>query len=927
MKRFFRERMGQFVATRGRGILSSVFRLTTHYPRTVLAFYVAGTVLATIYALNHLDLVTGRIEMVSSKKRYVQLDEEYSGEFKSLDPMIVAVEPRDVEQGKQFVSRLGETLNRDTAHVDEVFYRVDTTSLEGKKLLYLSPEDLETLKENIEENEELVRDLVERPGINTLLDAVNRQVSSGMVSHIVGALLGSDSEEKEDKKPIKIDFLKSLLLEMEHLLGSPDYKYRSPWSDFFGGDDKFSDDGYLISKNRRLMFLMVEPKESAGGGFVSRRESIEAVRYWVATLKSEFPGLQAGVTGQKALNSDEMQSAQNDTNVATLVSFVGVTLLYLLFFRNLRYPLVIGSTLLLGLAWTMGFAALTVGHLTIMTVFVAPMLLGLADDFAVHFVARYQEERGSGRSAKDALQMVFDHTVPGTVAGAFTTSIAFFAVMLTDFRGVQELGWITGAGLILYLIITVTFLPSLLVWIEGHRPWKASKEAKTGPTPVAGAFSRFGDLIARGRWPILIIALLATLAALWVVPKVPFDYNLLNLQGRGVESVVWEKRILEDSERSSWKALATATTLEEARSKASAFEALPAVEDVESIASLIPSDQELRIERVRSLKPLLSAFPDRIGSPAPVEVPGLQRTLGKLKFKIRSDSEQWDPQKKPPETELEETRRSLGAVIERLQSLPEGEALKRLQGFQEDLFADFQDKWVLLLNNLDPQGPVRLADVPVQIQERWISRDGKKFLLQVYPKKTIWDREPMEEFVSQLGQVDPDVAGSPMVAYESIRAMKEGYSEAGLYALAAVMIVTFVTLRRVGDTLLAVVPLGLGVIWTIGAMWLCKLQFNLANLITVPLIIGIGLENGIHMVHRFREEGEGGAKLAASGTGQSVTLFSLTTMVGFGSLMVAKHYGIFSIGLLLTVSVGSVLVASLTILPLLAFHPAEKDSG
>jgi len=136
-----------------------------------------------------------------------------------------------------------------------------------------------------------------------------------------------------------------------------------------------------------------------------------------------------------------------------------------------------------------------------------------------------------------------------------------------------------------------------------------------------------------------------------------------------------------------------------------------------------------------------------------------------------------------------------------------------------------------------------------------------------------------------------------------------------------------VTLRRVGDTLLAVVPLGLGVIWTIGAMWLCKLQFNLANLITVPLIIGIGLENGIHMVHRFREEGEGGAKLAASGTGQSVTLFSLTTMVGFGSLMVAKHYGIFSIGLLLTVSVGSVLVASLTILPLLAFHPAEKDSG
>jgi hypothetical protein len=117
----------------------------------------------------------------------------------------------------------------------------------------------------------------------------------------------------------------------------------------------------------------------------------------------------------------------------------------------------------------------------------------------------------------------------------------------------------------------------------------------------------------------------------------------------------------------------------------------------------------------------------------------------------------------------------------------------------------------------------------------------------------------------------------------------------------------------------------LGIVWTAGLMWLFDLQFNLANLVAVPLIIGIGVENGIHIVHRFREEGESGPALVAGSTGQAVALFSLTTMVGFGSLMVARYYGIFSMGLLLTVAVGSVLVASLTVLPLLLFRPAPTD--
>jgi hypothetical protein len=879
---------------------------------------VALAIAAAFYTAHSMEFVTGRNDLISAEKRYVQLDDEYAEEFMGIDQVVVVVLPVDVQQGKDFVTRLGETLARDTAHVAEVFYRIDTSSLEGKKLLYLSPEDLSALRDHVDEYHDLIHDLTTAPGLNTLFRAVNQQVSSGMVSHIVSGFLGLDAPtetpEKSEAKPVKIVFLTSLLQELKRALGSAEYGYRSPWAKFFVDAEELSDNGYLVSGNRRFVFLMVELKDQDNGGAASTEESLASVRATVRALKKEFRGLDAGVTGTEALNSDESASTQADAGVATVVSLLGVMLLYMLFFRKVRHPLLIVASLTVGLVWTMGFVTLTVGHLTIITVFVAPMLLGLADDFGVHFIARYEEERSRGASTLAALDTVFEHTVPGIAAGAFTTALSFAAVMLADFRGMQELGLIAAGGMLLSLLAMVIFLPALMVVVESYRPWQAEK---TGRTFLTGFFTAWGEGLGRVRWPVLSLAGICTVAGLAALPSMSFDYNLLNLQARGTESVRWEKRIIENSERSTRDALATAPTPEEAMHKAAAFEALSSVESVESVASLIPSGQAERIELVRALQPLLSDLPPTLAAPAPVDVADLLRTLDKLKLKIREENDEWDPVRKPSEQELGEVRQSLIAVAERVQRMPEAEVKARLVSFQDALFRDFQDKWALLRNNLNPSGPITFADVPAQLKSRFVSRDGTKFLLQIYPQKNVWEREAQEEFVQQLRLVDPDVTGNPVIGYESIRAMKEGYVEGGFYAFLAIVIVTFLTFRRVGDTLLAMLPLGLGIIWTAGLMWVFDLQFNVANLVAVPLIIGIGIENGLHIVHRYREEGLGGPALVAGSTGQSVALFSLTTMVGFGSLMVARYYGIFSMGLLLTVAVGSVLIASLTVLPLI----------
>ena len=360
--------------------------------------------------------------------------------------------------------------------------------------------------------------------------------------------------------------------------------------------------------------------------------------------------------------------------------------------------------------------------------------------------------------------------------------------------------------------------------------------------------------------------------------------------------------------------------------KAAAFEALPVVETVESVASFIPTGQAERLPLVHALQPLLADLPTTLGSSPSVIVSDLQRSLDRIRFKVRESNEEWEPQKKPTESELSTARSRLKAIVTRLQNTPESQTQAVLAQFQADLFQDFADVWSLLRNNIHPSGPITMADVPPKLKKRFVSHTEDKFLLQIYPKENIREQQPLAAFIHQLREVDPDVTGSPVIGYESIRAMQEGYIEAAIYALIAIVIVTFGTLRRVGDTLLAILPLGLGMIWTAGLMWLCNLQFNVANLVAAPLIIGIGIENGIHLVHRFREDEQSTpASLVAGSTGQAVALFSLTTMVGFGSLMIAKYYGVFSMGLLLSLAVGSVLVASLVVLPVLLSRPVTQE--
>ncbi|NIP99121.1 MAG: MMPL family transporter, partial [Nitrospinaceae bacterium] len=289
-------------------------------------------------------------------------------------------------------------------------------------------------------------------------------------------------------------------------------------------------------------------------------------------------------------------------------------------------------------------------------------------------------------------------------------------------------------------------------------------------------------------------------------------------------------------------------------------------------------------------------------------LPELKETLKKIRFKLQGRED-----KKGEPGSVQEASFWVKRFMETLENADPERATRRLAAYSHRLFEDYREKIAELKSNARPS-PVRVEELPKNLKERFISQNGK-YLLSVYPRVNIWEREAREKFMDQLQSIDPNVTGNAMHMFKSSELMKQGYIHGGIYAMIAIVLYVLITFKKIRTTLLVLLPVGVGSIWTLGVMDLLGISFNLANLVILPLIIGIGVVNGIHIVHRYREERDKDIPVLSKSTGDAVVLSSLTTMIGFGSLMVADHQGIFSLGLVLTIGVGCCLVASVSFLP------------
>lgn len=884
--------------------LRALVRAACRAPTLTVGLALVLAVAAVWYALTALTFQTSTRKLLPRGLPFVERYGEYDREFGELDDLAIVIEAPTVAEAKDYASRLVRELRHRAVPLRRIAYRVDPRQFEGRALLYLDRERLAEIREKIFDYQEFMEAFAARPTLDQLVDGLATQIATAFVARFLDLGLTDRDRGADDLR-----FVERLIAQIGGRLDRPT-PYRSPWGGLFSvGDLDERDAGYFLSDDRRLLFVLAEP-ESERGSFTGDRRAIEGVRGVVAALRPEFPDVRVGVTGKPALQNDEMVAAFRDSEIATVLAFTLTLGLLLVAFLRAGKPLVMLAVLAASLAWAIGAATLVVGHLSLFSVMFISIVIGIGIDYGIYFLFRYEEELFLGRNLGEALEITAARSGPGMLLGAVTAAGTFYVLCLTDFRGLQELGFIAGTAIVLAWVAMMTVFPATLVLVDRRH---AARPTASVPRAIALERVRVPVVEGLARYPKTVLTGAAVLTALsaWGLQYVRFDYNLLNLQAAGTESVVWERRILATAGRSGFAALASAESLPELRRKHRAFDALATVSEVDSALLLFPEHEAEKRKIIADFAPLVA--PVRVGRPRAVDVPRLLTALETLKRRFDLAGNE------APAGAARERLRAVSRSIERLdikirQTDPEV-VQAALDHLQSQIYRDFRRNFQRLQDNLSPP-PITPADFPEEVRRKFISERGR-FLLQIHPAVDIWSREDAGRFLAELRSVDPEVTGTPVITFEVIRHMERAYQQGTLYAIALVSLVTALTIRRVKETVLALLPLGLGLVWVAGLMYFFDLQFTMGNVFGLPLILGTGAEYGLNVVIRYLEGRDHDGPLVARSTVMAVLVNGLTTVVGFGSLMVADHRGIFGLGLLLTLGAAMCLAAALIVLPVL----------
>jgi uncharacterized protein len=883
-------------------ILQRVFSAVTWHPLVTILIAMALAGLSLYYTMNNLGFLTSQRSLISSENRLVQLSKQLD-QFDDLDNFVVVIENRNPSRSLNFLRTLVAQIEADHDHYLEVFYRVDPKALRPWALLYLSKKDLMNVRDQLEEHPAFIEDLERSPNVANFFKLLNAEIASGVVEELFTGFL-NDKPSRPKEQPLDLTLLIHSLHSMKGFLEGN--VYTSPWGTFFSGESwDEAAEGYFWTENKRYLLLFVTPAK-ADSGFGKAQDSLQALRQTIAKVQADFPDVKAGVTGQEALNVDEMTLALKDMSLATLLSLIGLTILLTLFWRGSRRPWFGIAELLVALSLTFGLTTLIVGHLNILSVVFAPLILGLGIDYGTHWLSRYQEEvQKEGVCRKEAIRATMINLGPGLVSAGLSAALSFFPLVLTGFRGLAELGVVCSIGMLMTTTTSMCVLPAITLVFDK----RSNRIASTSYLATKPLFR----LTDKGAFGILTASCIGLGLSLVLAQGVTFDLNMLRLQSKTAEAVIWEMKILNDSKRSSMYGAVLAHSLEEVERKAKALESLPSVSEVQSVATLLPHDQEDKIGLVRKLKPLLPGpqhFRDAGGRVNPQE---LKNTLSKIRFKMLDPDWSETGDRSLLEEQMAQVRGLIEDLRHHFDSVDEAKLESALVAFSRALMHDLGDKLEILNASSDGTRPMALNDLPKELLRRFVGEENI-YLIRVFPAQDIWEPELLGRFVRDLRSVDPDVIGDPVTLYIFTKEFRDACLEAVIYALILIAVLLLLTFRSVAYTLLAMLPLFLGTAWTLGLIRCFGINLNLANSVFLPMIVGAGVEYAIIILQRWKQGGNGSIVLPFS-TGKGVILAGLSTTVGFSSLMISSHQGVHSLGLLTTVGSLCVLAAAILALP------------
>ena len=871
-------------------LLRFFLRLARERTHLVLGCSVALAVLSGVLAATQLRIDSDQDHLISDELPYHQRYLHFLDEFGDLEYLFAVIDGRqDPEQARDFADALAAELRARPQHFSQVHARLETEDL-GQNLLLLAPESELSDLESLRETPQALRGLVGSRDLSELFDHLSDslaetpsdtspraqergwQLLQGLVAAVDSASAGRSPPEEE------VRALADLLLPPLEVPREASY-------DAHGG----------------LILVSFMPLKDYGS-LDHIREQLDLARSLVDSLETRFPNVQAGITGRPALAADEVQRSSHDMTLASILAVIGVSIVFMLFFRGVVRPLVTVLSLLLGVAWAAGFATLVVGQLNLVSSVFGVVLVGIGIDFGIHLLARYQQILATTGDVDAALEDALLHSGRGNLTAALTTATAFYAALLTDFEGLAQLGVIAGSGVLLCGLSMLLVLPAALYRLDHGRTPEGLR-----PLPV---FKGLDRLSSRPKWTLLVVLILTALGAAGA-RSVLWEEDLLKLQSQQEESVRWE-RVLLETDTSTWVTASLVDSVPAALERHAELAALEPVARVESVANFLGPQASKTRARVQAIGAALGPLPTPALQPQ-VEGPRLAASLERFGTGLEDLAEVTISNGLAEETAaiLALAERVLDLAGDLAERVPETSPALNL--LQAGLLSRVQDRARRLTTLLDPPGWT-LENIPAWIRSRLVGKSGE-LAVYVFPRESVWVPEAMTRFLAAIKEVDPEVTGATVSVSESSQVLRDAF--ATMTGVTAIAILSLLLLEyRHWRGLIALIPLCVGGLWFLGAMGALGVSFNMANFFIVSVLIGLGVDDGVHMLNRSLEDPEG--SLVGHATGTGVILSSLTTMVGFGTLMTSSHVGIASMGQVMSLGAGMLLLSALVAQPALS---------
>jgi hypothetical protein len=842
----------------------------------------AATILAVLagYAATGLTINTSTNDILSAELPFRQIESAYEAAFPEDDVAVAVIDAPTAGEADAAGRALAARLAAATDSFEWAELGGASPYFDRYGLMFLPAEQIAAIGERLRPARRLLTLLGNDPslrGVATLLDMTELGVSEAATPPETGRLLAqlaATVDAQAGGQPADMQW---------------GQMFRSGFGDLGG--------------TRRV----VQMKPVLDNTSIDRAgPALEALDAAIAQVEATHPDITVRVTGEPVLRQQELNDAFSGALTASGLSLFLVASILTLGIRSGRTIAALLISLLVGAIWTTGLAAVTVGRLNLISVAFMVLFFGLGIDFGTHLSLRFLEAARSGAPFVDSLKRAMTSEGPSITLSALCAALAFLSFVPTPYVGLAEFGIISALGMLVALVITFTLLPALLSLMRPK------------PSPRAVQSIGIGPLISRHYRAILIVAGVVSVAAIVLAARAEIDTNPLNLQNPNTESVLTYRDLANDPETSPYALNAIAPSLEEARVLVPKLMALEGVAGVRWVDNFVPQDQAAKLAALEAVRARLgeSFFADA-ALPAPSDAE-LQAAFAETKASAEAIAA--TPADVPVDPGIPQAGRQLADALARF-AAAKGSDPAALKSLGEALTRQMPPLTADLKAKLSVSAPASIDDIPPDFRREWMTEDGR-VRLRVLPIGNIGSAAQMKTFAESVQSIAPDAAGAPASVTGAGKAILLSFAEAIGYTIVAIGIVVIVVRRRLSDVFLVLAPLAVGALWTIAASALLALPFNFANVIVIPLLIGLGVASSIHIVSRAREVAhEGGAvgghkaEVLDTSTPLAVLITQLNTVAAFATLAVANHRGLFSMGVLLGISIFFVLIVSLVVLP------------